>query len=122
MQELIECFYIKIWELNKLRNHIIIKTFGNGGIGGPALTVGGIPTGAAKVTVRLTDLNMPNFTQGGDVFVPPAGRIPPGTLPNYAGPCPPTGERHTFRFIVDALDASGRVIATGQATRPFPPE
>lgn len=88
----------------------------------PALTVGGIPPGAAKITVRLTDLNMPTFTQGADVFVPPGGRIPPGTLPNYAGPCPPAGERHSFRFIVDALDASGRIIATGQATRPFPPE
>ena len=32
MQELIENFYIKIWDLNKLRNHILIKTFGNGGI------------------------------------------------------------------------------------------
>ena len=36
MQELIENFYIKIWDLNKLRNHILIRTFGNGGIGGPA--------------------------------------------------------------------------------------
>lgn len=42
MQELLENFYIKIWDMNKLRNHVLIKTFGNGGIGGPSLTVGGI--------------------------------------------------------------------------------
>lgn len=54
MQELIENFYIKIWELNKLRNHIIIKTFGNGGVGGPALTVGGILSDGSDGTNELT--------------------------------------------------------------------
>jgi len=54
MQELIECFYIKIWELNKLRNHVLIKTFGNGGIGGPALTVGGIKPDGSDGTNELT--------------------------------------------------------------------
>lgn len=88
----------------------------------PALTLQGVPPGAARIMVRLTDLNMPTFSQGSDVFVPPGGRIAPGTLPNYAGPCPPAGERHSFRFTVDALDGSGRIIATGQATRMFPPE
>ena len=54
MQELIENFYIKIWDLNKLRNHILIKTFGNGGIGGPALTVGGILPDGSDGTNDLT--------------------------------------------------------------------
>jgi len=54
MQELIENFYIKIWDLNKLRNHVIIKTFGNGGIGGPALTVGGIKKDGTDGTNALT--------------------------------------------------------------------
>ncbi len=54
MQELIENFYIKIWDLNKLRNHILIKTFGNGGIGGPALTVGGIKKDGSDGTNELT--------------------------------------------------------------------
>jgi pyruvate formate-lyase/glycerol dehydratase family glycyl radical enzyme len=54
MQELIENFYIKIWDLNKLRNHILIKTFGNGGIGGPALTVGGIKRDGSDGTNDLT--------------------------------------------------------------------
>lgn len=54
MQELIENFYIKIWDLNKLRNHILIKTFGNGGIGGPCLTVGGITKECKDGTNELT--------------------------------------------------------------------
>ncbi|MBQ8831150.1 MAG: formate C-acetyltransferase/glycerol dehydratase family glycyl radical enzyme [Oscillospiraceae bacterium] len=54
MQELIENFFIKIWDLNKLRNHILIKTFGNGGIGGPALTVGGIDEHGFDSTNELT--------------------------------------------------------------------
>ncbi len=54
MQELIENFYIKIWDMNKLRNHILIKTFGNGGIGGPALTVGGITATGEDGTNELT--------------------------------------------------------------------
>ena len=54
MQELIENFYIKIWDLNKLRNHILIRTFGNGGIGGPALTVGGIKKDGSDGANALT--------------------------------------------------------------------
>ena len=54
MQELIENFYLKIWDLNKLRNHILIRTFGNGGIGGPALTVGGIKKDGTDGTNDLT--------------------------------------------------------------------
>ena len=88
----------------------------------PAVSLQGIPPGAARIRVRLTDLNMPTFSQGSDVFVPPGGRIAPGTLPNYAGPCPPAGERHSFRLTVDALDASGQIIGTGQATHLLPPE
>lgn len=88
----------------------------------PALTIRGLPPGTTRVSIRLTDLNMPSFTQSGDVFVPPNGQVAPGTLPNYAGPCPPAGERHSFRFIVDAVDASNRIIGTGQATRMFPPD
>ena len=54
MQELIENFYIKIWDLNKLRSHILIHTFGNGGIGGPCLTVGGIGKDGVDATNDLT--------------------------------------------------------------------
>jgi formate C-acetyltransferase len=54
MQELIECFHIKIWEMNKLRDHISINIFSNGGIGGPASTVGGLLPDGRDGTNDLT--------------------------------------------------------------------
>ncbi|MGI6217486.1 MAG: glycyl radical protein [Coriobacteriales bacterium] len=54
MQELIECFYLKIWDLNKLRSHISVRTFGNGGIGGPCMTVGGTDEHGNDMTNDLT--------------------------------------------------------------------
>ena len=54
MQELIECFNIKIWDMNKLRDHKSIQIFSNGGIGGPALTVGGLLPDGTDGTNDLT--------------------------------------------------------------------
>jgi pyruvate formate-lyase/glycerol dehydratase family glycyl radical enzyme len=59
MQELIENFQIKIWEMNKLRDHVGVQIFGNGGIGGPCLTLGGIKRdgtdGTNDVTYMMLD-------------------------------------------------------------------
>jgi pyruvate formate-lyase/glycerol dehydratase family glycyl radical enzyme len=54
IQELLENLQVKIWDMNKLRNHVLIKTFGNGGIGGPSLTVGGIDADGRDATNELT--------------------------------------------------------------------
>ncbi len=54
MQELIECFMIKIWDMNKLRDHKCVAIFGNGGIGGPCLTLGGIKRDGMDGTNDLT--------------------------------------------------------------------
>ncbi len=53
-QELIENFYIKIWEKNKVRTYQSVEVFGNGGIGGPAMTVGGILPDGRDGTNDLT--------------------------------------------------------------------
>jgi pyruvate formate-lyase/glycerol dehydratase family glycyl radical enzyme len=58
MQELIENFFIKVWDLNKLRNHTLIKTFGNGGVGGTCLTVGGIKRDGSDGTNELTYMTL----------------------------------------------------------------
>ena len=42
IQELIENFFIKVYDTNKVRDHFTIDVFANGGIGGYALTLGGI--------------------------------------------------------------------------------
>lgn len=54
MQELIECFNIKIWDMNKVREHTSVRIFANGGIGGPALTVGGLKADGSDGTNELT--------------------------------------------------------------------
>ncbi|UWG99058.1 formate C-acetyltransferase/glycerol dehydratase family glycyl radical enzyme [Dehalobacter sp. DCM] len=54
MQELLECFNIKIWDMNKVRDHVSINIFANGGIGGPALTVGGLRKDGLDGTNDLT--------------------------------------------------------------------
>jgi formate C-acetyltransferase len=54
MQELIENFMIKIWDMNKLRDHKCVAIFGNGGIGGPCLTLGGIKRNGLDGTNELT--------------------------------------------------------------------
>jgi formate C-acetyltransferase len=54
MQELIENFMIKIWDMNKLRDHKCVAIFGNGGIGGPCLTIGGVRRDGTDGTNDLT--------------------------------------------------------------------
>lgn len=53
-QELIENFHIKIWEKNKVRTHQSVEVFANGGIGGPAMTVGGVLEDGTDGTNDLT--------------------------------------------------------------------
>ena len=54
IQELIENFMIKIWDMNKLRDHKAVAIFGNGGIGGPCLTLGGVTRDGTDGTNELT--------------------------------------------------------------------
>lgn len=54
IQELIECFFIKIFELNKVRDKDTIAIFANGGLGGTALTVGGVDKNGRDAANELT--------------------------------------------------------------------
>jgi pyruvate-formate lyase len=54
MQELIENFQIKIWDMNKVRDHVSINIFANGGIGGPCLTLGGLKRDGSDGTNELS--------------------------------------------------------------------
>ncbi|HBC92444.1 MAG TPA: formate C-acetyltransferase/glycerol dehydratase family glycyl radical enzyme [Pelotomaculum sp.] len=58
MQELIENFFIKIFEQNKVRDINSITVFANGGIGGPCLTVGGIGIDGLDATNDVTFMAM----------------------------------------------------------------
>ena len=54
IQEMIECFCVKVFELNKVRDKETIGIFANGGIGGPSLTVGGVDKNGQDATNDLT--------------------------------------------------------------------
>jgi hypothetical protein len=86
----------------------------------PAFKIGGIPAGTKKLRFAMKDLDKPSFDHGGGTIdYAGGGEIPAGAF-FYTGPCPPGGA-HRYQWTVQALDGAGRVIATGQAIKPFPP-
>lgn len=54
IQELIECFYIKVCELNKVRDAGSTQAFGGVGIGGASLTLGGVTPDGEDATNELS--------------------------------------------------------------------
>lgn len=90
------------------------------GSNSPAFSLSGVPKGTSKLSFNMVDLNVPSYQHGGgSVAYQGNSRIPAGRF-SYKGPCPPSGQ-HTYRWTVEALDASGKVLASGSASRPFPP-
>ena len=56
-----------------------------------------------------------------DVTYKGSGNIPSGAFGGgYQGPCPPSGQVHTYEWTVDALDANKTSLAEGKATGAFP--
>jgi phosphatidylethanolamine-binding protein (PEBP) family uncharacterized protein len=87
----------------------------------PAFKIGGIPAATKKLRFAMKDLDKPSFDHGGGtVDYAGKGDIAAGAF-FYTGPCPPGGS-HRYQWTVQALDGGGRVIATGQAMKPFPPK
>jgi phosphatidylethanolamine-binding protein (PEBP) family uncharacterized protein len=86
----------------------------------PAFELGGVPAGTKRLSFRMTDLNMPTFHHGGSTIAYDGNAVSRGAI-GYTGPCPPRGERHNYRWTVQALDAAGKVLDTGSAEAMFPP-
>jgi phosphatidylethanolamine-binding protein (PEBP) family uncharacterized protein len=90
--------------------------------GSPEFQLRDVPGGTAKLDLRMTDLMVPSFRHGGGA-VAYAGQatIPCGALAGgFVGPSPPKGEVHTYRWTIEALDASGKVLGRTTAERKFP--
>lgn len=83
----------------------------------PAFTVSGAPAETAKLKFRMKDLDAPSFNHGGGEVAYSGQQVPRGAF-IYKGPCPPSGS-HDYRWDVSALDASGNVVARGEAMQPF---
>lgn len=89
----------------------------------PEIRVSNIPDGTAELQVKLKNVNVPEWNQGGgNVKNDGSGIIPAGSLNlGYNGPCP-AGGRNTYEFTVMAVDAEGVIIGFGKARQPFPPK
>lgn len=86
----------------------------------PAFDLQGVPGGTKRLSFTMTDLNVPTFHHGGSTIGYDGVAVSRGAI-RYTGPCPPRGERHNYRWVVQAIDAAGKVIDTGSAEATFPP-
>jgi len=84
----------------------------------PPIALSGVPEGTKKLAIKMTDLNAVDYNHGGGTVAYSGQKSLPYGAFRYQGPCPPS--RHTYQFTVKALDASGKVLATSKARRPFP--
>jgi hypothetical protein len=87
----------------------------------PAFTVSDVPAGTARLAFKMVDKNVPSYPHGGGTIAYDGAReIPTGAF-SYKGPCPPSGQQHTYEWTVQALDGNGKAIASTTATAKFPP-
>ena len=86
----------------------------------PAFDLKGVPVGTKRLSFTMTDLNVPTFHHGGSTIAYDGDAVSRGSI-NYIGPCPPHGEHHNYRWVVQALSAGGKVLARGSAEAMFPP-
>lgn len=90
----------------------------------PEIRVTDVPATAVLFKVRLKNLDVPAWNQGGgEVANDGSGILPAGALQlGFNGPCPPPGERQKYEFSVMALDDQGRIVGFGKARHRFPPK
>ncbi|HET7848030.1 MAG TPA: YbhB/YbcL family Raf kinase inhibitor-like protein [Pseudolabrys sp.] len=86
----------------------------------PEFHLSAVPRGATRLRFEMQDLNVPAFHHGGSTVAFTGETVKQGAI-RYIGPCPPGGERHRYRWTVEALDASGKTLAATSATATFPP-
>jgi phosphatidylethanolamine-binding protein (PEBP) family uncharacterized protein len=87
----------------------------------PAFTLSDVPAGTSQLAFNMVDLDLPSFRHGGGTISYQGGNQVAAAAFSYTGPCPPPGQRHSYRWTVRALDAAGKTLATASAAAPFPP-
>jgi hypothetical protein len=87
----------------------------------PAFTVSDVPPETARLAFRMIDREVPTYPHGGGAIAYRGkDEIPAGAF-SYKGPCPPSGQQHTYEWTVQALDRNGKAIGTATAAEKFPP-
>lgn len=87
----------------------------------PAFMLSDVPPATTHLAFMMIDKNVPSYPHGGGI-VPydEAREIPAGAF-SYKGPCPPSGQQHTYEWTVRALDQNGKLLGSAIATAIFPP-
>jgi phosphatidylethanolamine-binding protein (PEBP) family uncharacterized protein len=85
----------------------------------PAFTIADAPAGTKSLRFMMHDKDKLTFHHGGSTVVYSGGQVPQGAI-TYKGPCPPEGEVHHYLWTIEALDASGHVLAKTTAAGEFP--
>ena len=87
----------------------------------PAFTISDVPSGTARLAFKMVDKNVPSYSHGGGtVAYDGVHEIPAGAF-TYKGPCPPSGQRHTYEWTVQALNGNGKIIVSTNTAAIFPP-
>jgi phosphatidylethanolamine-binding protein (PEBP) family uncharacterized protein len=87
----------------------------------PAFSLSEVPAETARLAFKMKDRDVPTYPHGGGtVAYRGHDEIPPGAF-SYKGPCPPSGQQHTYEWTVQALDRDGKAIGSATTTAQFPP-
>jgi phosphatidylethanolamine-binding protein (PEBP) family uncharacterized protein len=84
----------------------------------PAFRISAAPAGTKQLRFKMVDLNVPDYAHGGSTVAYNGGAVAQGTV-SFIGPCPPPGTKHTYRWTVEALDGSSKVLGTATASGVF---
>ena len=87
----------------------------------PAFSLSDVPAETVRLAFKMMDRDVPSYPHGGGtVAYRGQGEIPSGAF-SYMGPCPPSGQQHTYEWAVQALDRDGKAIGSATAAEQFPP-
>jgi hypothetical protein len=86
----------------------------------PAFTLSDVLPETAQLAFKMIDRDAPTYPHGGGtVAYGGKDEIPAGAF-SYKGPCPPSGQQHTYEWTVRALDQNGKAIGLANAAGRFP--
>jgi hypothetical protein len=91
------------------------------GSGSPAFNVSDLPRGTTRLAFKMVDQNVSSYPHGGGTVAYDGAREIPAGAFSYKGPCPPSGQQHTYEWTVRALDTNGKVLGSITTTEKFPP-
>ncbi len=87
-------------------------------IDNPQFVLKNVPSGTTSIRFKMRDLDSRYNHGEGVVAYSGQDTIEPGAF-EYGGPCPP-GEVHSYKWLAQAKDSSGNVLAEATAKRDFP--